>query len=88
MLFDDVPMCIDLYALQFEPIAPIVLVEYRIFREMGCWHREISVGHEQHERHCYLELRDLDPATHAQRAADSGTTWARSVARCFRIRSV
>lgn len=82
MLFDDVPMwpTFTLYNLSLS-LQSCVKTNF----PGGVWViAEISsLGENSASGHCYLELVDLDPDTHRQRAKMRATIWARSVARVF-----
>lgn len=82
MLFDDVPMCptFTLYNLSLS-LQSCVKTNFPgsvwVIAEIS------SLGENGASGHCYLELVDLDPDTHRQRAKMRATIWARSVARVF-----
>ena len=82
MLFDDVPMwpTFTLYNLSLS-LQSCVKTNF----PGGVWViAEISsLGENSASGHCYIELVDLDPDTHRQRAKMRATMWARSVARVF-----
>ena len=82
MLFDDVPMwpTFTLYNLSLS-LQSCVKTNFPgnvwVIAEIS------SLGVNSTSGHCYLELVDLDPTTHRQRAKIRATIWARSVASVF-----